>query len=142
MWYLVILSILKSFALRTYPQQYCMLKGRSNIISGMWQLKFTKPCKFKAITVEELKKKKENSLFSLLSTNITQFSHTALTSISLKKHSTQPCLLAKCLLALWIPFQPSCIYICTTPHCHCYEGTCYDYVVIHLCATVMYFKKN
>lgn len=115
MWYLVILSILKSFALRTYPQQYCMLKGRSNIISGMRQLKFTKPCKFKAITVEELKKKKENSLFSLLSTNITQFSHTALTSISLKKHSTQPCLLAKCLLALWIPFQPSYIYT-SVPH--------------------------
>lgn len=137
MWYLVILSVLKSFAQRSYPQQYCMLKGRSNVISGMRQLRFTKPCKFKAITVQDFKKR-EKKLFSLLNTNI----HKELTSTTLKKCSTQPCLLAKYLLALWIPFQSSYTRICTTPHYHCYEGTCYDSVVIHLCATVTYFKKN
>lgn len=138
MWYLVILSILKSFALRTYPQQYCMLKGRSNIISGMWQLKFTKPCKFKAITVEELKKKKREQFILLI-----KHKHHSVQPHSINKHQSQKTLnstLLTCTLDTLL--AKLYIHICTTPHCHCYEGTCYDYVVIHLCATVMYFKKN
>lgn len=83
MWYLVILSILKSFALRTYPQQYCMLKGRSNIISGMRQLKFTKPCKFKAITVEELKKKREQFILLI------KHKHHSVQPHSINKHQSQ-----------------------------------------------------